>query len=200
MHSSAPLGFIPNQFNYAPLLLPIHTADHVLYDVSHFHGLVLLGRRRADFALKETRAPTHPCAAMEAVFNVADDFLLHPENFAVSNEQNGEKATKAAETLFAHGSYCVGLVASLIFFLVAKQTERKKTGALNTLLVDGFDSEQIWEQLQLLNIPALKHIDSAVNQLIKAKDLHFNLKEIDEEPKRKKTKVTKLHLCPSDAV
>jgi hypothetical protein len=49
----------------------------------------------------------------------------------------------------------------------AKKYEPKKTSALDNLLLDGFDQEQIWEQLQLLNIPIIQHVDKQIKLMVK---------------------------------
>ena len=51
--------------------------------------------------------------------------------------------------------------------LIAKKYEPKKSNALESLLLDGFDQEQIWEQLQLLNLPILQHADQQIATMSK---------------------------------
>lgn len=51
--------------------------------------------------------------------------------------------------------------------MTAKKSEPKKTHALDQLLLEGFDQEQIWEQLQLLNKPILQFVDKQIKSLAK---------------------------------
>ncbi|KAI9216764.1 U3 small nucleolar ribonucleoprotein complex, subunit Mpp10 [Blastocladiella britannica] len=57
--------------------------------------------------------------------------------------------------------------ASVALFAAAKESEPAADafGPLDELLVDGFDADQIWEQMQLLNEGLLNHIEFLVDEL-----------------------------------
>ena len=53
------------------------------------------------------------------------------------------------------------------------------TSPLKELAVEGFDYEQIWEELQLQNIPAIKFLDRKMKELEK-QNVDFNLSDLEE--------------------
>lgn len=85
--------------------------------------------------------------------SVANNLSEHPENFV---------DTKSAAT-----NSLLLADATKSLYSLAKKSEPKKTGALDQLLLEGFDQEQIWEQLQLLNKPILQFVDKQIKTLAK---------------------------------
>eukprot|EP00741_Cyanophora_paradoxa_P012260 tig00020604_g11847.t1 len=57
-----------------------------------------------------------------------------------------------------------------LIFDFAKKHEDKPFGPLPELLVDGFDVEQIWEEIQLQNAPVLQYAEKRVGGLLKSID------------------------------
>lgn len=60
---------------------------------------------------------------------------------------------------------------------------------LPELVVDGFSPDQIWEELQLQNVPLLQHLEESTKELAHHKRLH--LLQDDQEKKKKKKKAKK---------
>jgi U3 small nucleolar RNA-associated protein MPP10 len=85
------------------------------------------------------------------VFN--KDINAHPEKFVQEDQELETKLTKITKTLFD----------------IAKQNELPKmkhlTGPLKSLIVDGFDCEQIWEELNMQNDPLLDFIEANLDAL-----------------------------------
>ena len=56
--------------------------------------------------------------------------------------------------------------ATKALFDRAKKNEPRPFGVLPELLVEGFDAEQVWEQIQLRNVPMLRYIKKQTNKLL----------------------------------
>ncbi|KAJ3266832.1 hypothetical protein HDU76_011900, partial [Blyttiomyces sp. JEL0837] len=70
-------------------------------------------------------------------------------------------------------------VTKWLFDLV-KKAEPFEMTPLSELLVDGFDAEQVWEQLQLLNQPMVEYLKDSVEEVIAMGDVPAQGDETDE--------------------
>lgn len=84
----------------------------------------------------------------DAAVLLLDEFLNTPQQFIRSDVVILGQCSKATK----------------LFFGCGKQSSIKG-GPLTELLVDGFDSEQIWQQIELENQPVLLHIESQLKTL-----------------------------------
>jgi U3 small nucleolar RNA-associated protein MPP10 len=69
-----------------------------------------------------------------------------------------------------------------LFYDYSKTVElvSMKASPLSELAVEGFDYEQIWEELQLQNVPALKWLDRKMKEL-EQEELDFNVSDVEED-------------------
>ncbi|KAJ3131201.1 u3 small nucleolar ribonucleoprotein MPP10 [Physocladia obscura] len=81
--------------------------------------------------------------------------MTRPQNFLVPDPDVSAKLLQATKWMFDLGKYA----------------EPFEMSPLSELLTDGFDLDQVWEQLQLRNKPLLKHLSHAVSAVISAGDV-----------------------------
>ncbi|KAJ3078338.1 U3 snoRNP protein [Quaeritorhiza haematococci] len=63
------------------------------------------------------------------------------------------------------------MMASKKFFEMAKSTEPYTMSPLPNLSIDGFDLEQIWEQVQLQNVPMMSYLRKQVERVVEDGDV-----------------------------
>eukprot|EP00727_Mastigamoeba_balamuthi_P014416 m51a1_g96 putative U3 small nucleolar ribonucleoprotein protein (640) ;mRNA; f:298831-301069 len=86
------------------------------------------------------------------------DTLSDPSAFLEKSDEHAKSLRTAAKTLYDN----------------AKKSESCKTQALPQLLLEGFDDEQVWQQIELLNKPVIRNLEKRVESLSKA------LKSVEE--------------------
>ncbi|KAI9208522.1 U3 small nucleolar ribonucleoprotein complex, subunit Mpp10 [Polychytrium aggregatum] len=79
----------------------------------------------------------------------------HPEKFLMKDERFSGAIMAASKWLFDF----------------AKLSEPTKMSPLDELMIDGFDSEQVWEQIQLQNVPMTAYLSEKVQTIIENGDV-----------------------------
>eukprot|EP01116_Phalansterium_solitarium_P022193 TRINITY_DN723_c0_g1_i1.p1 TRINITY_DN723_c0_g1~~TRINITY_DN723_c0_g1_i1.p1 ORF type:complete len:671 (+),score=204.85 TRINITY_DN723_c0_g1_i1:515-2527(+) len=82
--------------------------------------------------------------------NFIDDVCEKPERFVAADSVLDEKISVVTKKLYDF----------------AKQREPKKMSPLPELLLEGFDKEQVWEELQLQNLPMLRYLERQTRALL----------------------------------
>eukprot|EP01114_Cavostelium_apophysatum_P005066 TRINITY_DN1565_c1_g1_i1.p1 TRINITY_DN1565_c1_g1~~TRINITY_DN1565_c1_g1_i1.p1 ORF type:complete len:620 (+),score=241.26 TRINITY_DN1565_c1_g1_i1:75-1862(+) len=108
----------------------------------------------------------------EAIGGFIANVIEKPERFLAGTDAHvGKEVIQATELLFNY----------------AKESEPKKMSPLPVLYTQGFDSEQIWEQIQLQNEPMIKHLQKEVKGLVEDIDsvvlLQNSKNEVSEDDK-----------------
>jgi U3 small nucleolar RNA-associated protein MPP10 len=103
-------------------------------------------------------------ATLQEIAQFVDNVAELPEVFARPDAENASKMLSTARHFFALGIARF----SINFLIAAKSTEIESLGPLSELIIDGFDHDQIWEEIQLRNGPTLDFIERGLAQLSKA--------------------------------
>ncbi|CAM9426697.1 unnamed protein product [Ectocarpus sp. 6 AP-2014] len=80
-----------------------------------------------------------------------------PEDFFQANETIAEELTSVLRSLFSIARKC--------------EAQRKPFGPLEELHVQGLDSESIWSELELRNVPLEKHTKKTLARLLQSEDM-----------------------------
>ncbi|KAJ3192022.1 u3 small nucleolar ribonucleoprotein MPP10, partial [Dinochytrium kinnereticum] len=80
---------------------------------------------------------------------LADEVLSKPQIFLIPDEDLSKRLATVAKWMFD----------------TAKKNEPHTMSPLNELHVEGFDLEQVWEQLQLQNLPMLQYLKSEMKKV-----------------------------------
>ncbi|CAB1113499.1 unnamed protein product [Ectocarpus sp. CCAP 1310/34] len=80
-----------------------------------------------------------------------------PEDFFQANEAIAEELTSVLRSLFSIARKC--------------EAQRKPFGPLEELHVQGLDSESIWSELELRNVPLEKHTKKTLTRLLQSEDM-----------------------------
>eukprot|EP01132_Coremiostelium_polycephalum_P001974 gene1974-2428_t len=98
------------------------------------------------------------------VENVMTPHYDSPENFIGSDKKIQNKMTQLMKNLYS----------------LAKNKETVETDALDQLLTDGFDNEQIWSQIQLHNDPIITHLSKKEIDFFDQDEMEKFLDEAEE--------------------
>eukprot|EP00467_Chlorarachnion_reptans_P025465 CAMPEP_0114512512 /NCGR_PEP_ID=MMETSP0109-20121206/15019_1 /TAXON_ID=29199 /ORGANISM="Chlorarachnion reptans, Strain CCCM449" /LENGTH=614 /DNA_ID=CAMNT_0001692209 /DNA_START=288 /DNA_END=2132 /DNA_ORIENTATION=- len=92
---------------------------------------------------------------MQSILKLVKKYLGGPEVFLQKDEARGKEIVKILKTIYD------GVVKE------TEGTEERRVidGAMPELMVNEFDTEQIWEQVQLLNGPMLEHFREKAQQI-----------------------------------
>ncbi|GAM17318.1 hypothetical protein SAMD00019534_004930 [Acytostelium subglobosum LB1] len=93
--------------------------------------------------------PVDDPSVLSMVESAVKDVSEHPEHFIDKPTQIQQLTTKVLERLYNY----------------SKAKEVQPTDALDRLMLEGFDNEQIWAQIQLFNDPMLDYITKQVQML-----------------------------------
>ncbi|KAJ3388284.1 U3 snoRNP protein [Entophlyctis sp. JEL0112] len=113
------------------------------------------------------------------------NILSKPDIFLVPDANVSEKLLAATKWMFDLGERCVDWIAlEVITHSIrhkATHTEPFEMSPLPALLTEGFEIDQIWEQIQLRNRPMLKHLSAAVSSVLVKGDVSPAKDEMDTE-------------------
>ncbi|KAJ3348431.1 U3 snoRNP protein [Entophlyctis luteolus] len=98
------------------------------------------------------------------------NILSKPDIFLVPDANVSEKLLAATKWMF-----------DLVSAIKATHTEPFEMSPLPALLTEGFEIDQIWEQIQLRNRPMLKHLSAAVSSVLVKGDVSPAKDEMDTE-------------------
>uniref|UniRef100_A0A4W5LK01 U3 small nucleolar ribonucleoprotein protein MPP10 n=1 Tax=Hucho hucho TaxID=62062 RepID=A0A4W5LK01_9TELE len=107
---------------------------------------------------------------LEGCLKLLNIKTAHPEHFLVLQDGVATDFTSLTKTLYdLHKTH---------------EPAGSKGSPLDQLVVDNFDEEQIWQELELQNTAVLKHFETAVSQaaLDTALSILFDEEDADEEP------------------
>jgi U3 small nucleolar RNA-associated protein MPP10 len=98
-----------------------------------------------------------PQSILQREAQALDTFLKttteHPESFAAPSKQLSQQALKLTKTLYDHAK-------------VEEEDTIGRVGDLGELLIEGFDSEQVWQELELQNEPLYEHLNDLTAALL----------------------------------
>ncbi|KAI8616214.1 Mpp10 protein-domain-containing protein [Chytriomyces sp. MP71] len=92
---------------------------------------------------------------IDSLLTADDSVLAKPDRFLIKDPQISSKVLSATKW----------------FFDLGKHAEPFEMSPLNELLIDGFDLDQVWEQMQLRNKAMLKYLNSTAADVIARGDL-----------------------------
>eukprot|EP01133_Synstelium_polycarpum_P008692 gene8692-10212_t len=128
---------------------------------------------------------TTTVAAKKVVASAAKKAVVvkkKPENIYEAMENRVSEINESPELFLDQPSHVKETMTDLLVKLynLAKKSELITTDSLDEVLVEGFDNEQIWSQIQLFNDPIISHLSSQLRALLKSQD-EVDIIEEDEE-------------------
>ena len=103
---------------------------------------------------------------MDQLLSTFRSVLSNPENYLDPTERMRETCLQSTKQAYA---ICKSSAAGV------------PTGPLAELYTEGFDIEQVWEQLQLLNVSLLSHVSREVDKTVDFTLLSPSVAEIERE-------------------
>ncbi|KAJ3072042.1 u3 small nucleolar ribonucleoprotein MPP10, partial [Rhizoclosmatium hyalinum] len=119
-----------------------------------------------DLPVIERQLDPEVAAFIQPVTTLFDkEIISHPEKFLVPDVTLSNTLLDAAKWMFD----------------LAKHSEPFEMSPLAELLTDGFDLDQIWEQMQLRNRPMVKYVTATASDVISRGDIEALAKDEDED-------------------
>ena len=93
------------------------------------------------------------------------DVVDTPESFLTPSAELEDKLLQVTKQLFDFGKTQKYCYLAFLSIATAKQREPVELGPLPELLVEGFETDQIWEEIQLQNQPLWHYLNKQITNL-----------------------------------
>nr|XP_027194778.1 U3 small nucleolar ribonucleoprotein protein MPP10-like [Dermatophagoides pteronyssinus] len=152
-----------------------------------------------NLAVNSTAKKIEPVIQDEIFVKILENFQQlssNPDNFLLPNEDSSLKFKTITKTIYDHGQN----ILSDLNVSIKSTKEKQSLKPLNNLLVDKFDNEQIWQQLELFNQPFIEHSVTEISKILSSqKPISLNI-DMNLDKDLNKDNITKPILKSTDNV
>ncbi|XP_027194778.2 LOW QUALITY PROTEIN: U3 small nucleolar ribonucleoprotein MPP10 [Dermatophagoides pteronyssinus] len=152
-----------------------------------------------NLAVNSTAKKIEPVIQDEIFVKILENFQQlssNPDNFLLPNEDSSLKFKTITKTIYDHGQK----ILSDLNVSIKSTKEKQSLKPLNNLLVDKFDNEQVWQQLELFNQPFIEHSVTEISKILSSqKPISLNV-DMTLDKDLNKDNITKPILKSTDNV
>ncbi|KAH9426445.1 u3 small nucleolar ribonucleoprotein MPP10 [Dermatophagoides pteronyssinus] len=150
-----------------------------------------------NLAVNSTAKKIEPVIQDEIFVKILENFQQlssNPDNFLLPNEDSSLKFKTITKTIYDHGQK----ILSDLNVSIKSTKEKQSLKPLNNLLVDKFDNEQVWQQLELFNQPFIEHSVTEISKILSSqKPISLNI-DMNLDKDLNKDNITKPILKSTD--